>query len=90
MQPNSQRSVLKLIKLSTGAGKTTLLNTLNGRLPYNGEILAGNTPLNKSLQRKMCYVLQQEFFFANLSLKETLEVSKGAASWNFCSQCGAN
>lgn len=57
----------------SGAGKTTLLNALNGRLPYQGEIRAGDTTLKKSVQRKMCYVLQQEFFFANLTLKETLE-----------------
>ncbi|XP_053388651.1 uncharacterized protein LOC128551765 [Mercenaria mercenaria] len=61
------------IMAPSGAGKTTLLNTLNGRISYSGEICVGNTPLNKSLRRRMCYVLQQDYFFANLTLKETLE-----------------
>lgn len=57
----------------SGAGKTTLLNTLNGRVAYRGKITVGGTKLNKGLSRRMCYVLQQECFFGNLTLRETLQ-----------------
>lgn len=58
-----------------GAGKTTLMNTLNGRMPFTGSVQVGKMPLNKDLKRKMCYVLQQEVFFGNLTLQETLQVT---------------
>lgn len=57
----------------SGGGKTTLLNTLAGRHPYSsGELTLSGCNISKSMRRKMCYVLQQDIFFPNLTLSETL------------------
>ncbi|KAL3842528.1 hypothetical protein ACJMK2_020531 [Sinanodonta woodiana] len=57
----------------SGSGKTSLLNTLSGRLSIDsGEVTLNGNPVDKRIKRKICYVLQNDIFFSNLTLKETL------------------
>ena len=63
---------------SSGSGKTTLINFLAGHKVgdrQSGDILLNGQRLNKRLRRKICYVRQEDIFFDNLTLKETLTVS---------------
>ncbi|XP_060678259.1 uncharacterized protein LOC132808835 isoform X2 [Hemiscyllium ocellatum] len=56
-----------------GSGKTTLLSVLSGRQPVRaGTVKMNGMPLNKRLRRSICYVMQQDIFFANLTLRDTL------------------
>ena len=62
--------------LNLGSGKTTLINTLAGRTRINsGSITLNGQKMSRKLKRKVSYVLQEDLFFANLTLRETLRVS---------------
>uniref|UniRef100_H2Z6N0 ABC transporter domain-containing protein n=1 Tax=Ciona savignyi TaxID=51511 RepID=H2Z6N0_CIOSA len=58
---------------NTGSGKTTLLNVLGGRIKCSRcQATIGNQPLTKRTRRNISYVLQQDIFFPNLTLLQTL------------------
>lgn len=57
----------------SGCGKTTLLDALSGQRPIDsGSIRLNRERVSKKWRRKICYVLQQDIFFAELTLRETL------------------
>ncbi len=57
-----------------GCGKTTLLNTLAGRAlsGVTGDIWFNNQRYEKGMKRKLAYVLQQDLFFEQLTVKQQL------------------
>ncbi|XP_065649304.1 uncharacterized protein LOC100201429 isoform X2 [Hydra vulgaris] len=62
----------------SGAGKSTLLNLLVGREKKGQIINSGTIKLNgekasKLLRRKIGYVLQEDIFFSNLTVRQSLE-----------------
>ncbi|CAF5106540.1 unnamed protein product, partial [Rotaria magnacalcarata] len=58
----------------SGCGKTTLLNTLAGRAlsGVTGDIWFNNQRYDRSMKRKLAYVLQQDIFFEQLTVKQQL------------------
>ena len=60
--------------MSIGSGKTTLLNTLSGRAMngVTGDIWFNDQRYERSMKRKLAYVLQQDLFFEQLTVKQQL------------------
>ena len=58
----------------SGSGKTTLLNILGGRGLMNttGEVLVDGAKYRKSMKKTIAYVLQDDIFFTNLTVREQL------------------
>ncbi|KAL6078372.1 ATP-binding cassette sub-family G member 2-like [Balamuthia mandrillaris] len=59
----------------TGSGKTTLLNVLARRVKMNvtGDILVnGEEVSGRRFKRRMAYVLQDDLFFPNLTVRDTV------------------
>ena len=60
----------------SGSGKTTLLDVISGRQqPSNGIVKLNKLPFSKDQRRRLAYVQQDETFFSQLTLWETLWVS---------------
>ncbi|KAK1864939.1 hypothetical protein I4F81_007475 [Pyropia yezoensis] len=64
----------------SGSGKTTLLNALSGRVPATkGLRLTGNIHINgvplADASPAVAYVMQEDLFFAQLTVRETLEMA---------------
>lgn len=58
----------------SGSGKTTLLNVLGGRALANltGDVLINNVKYRKSMRRTIAYVLQEDIFYTNLTVRQQL------------------
>ena len=58
----------------SGCGKTTLLNILAGRIlnGVTGNVWLNNQRYDKCMKRKFAYVLQDDIFFENLTIKQQL------------------
>jgi ABC-type multidrug transport system ATPase subunit/ABC-type multidrug transport system permease subunit len=61
----------------SGSGKTTLLNVLGGRGRANlqGEVYLNNEPFKKSLRRTIAYVLQEDIFYSELTVRQQLTIT---------------
>ena len=58
----------------SGSGKTTLLNVLGGRALANlsGDVMINNVKYRKSMRRTIAYVLQEDIFYTNLTVRQQL------------------
>lgn len=61
----------------SGSGKTTLLNVLGGRGRANlkGTVYINNEPFKKSMRRNVAYVLQEDIFYTELTVRQQLTIT---------------
>ena len=61
----------------SGSGKTTLLNIIAGRVKKNvtGKLLVNGQPMDRLAKRHTAFVLQDDIFFSDLTVKQTLELT---------------
>ena len=68
-------TIVRLWCAVSGAGKSTLLNVLTGTIaPSCGHVTLNGAPVDRRWRRKMAYVMQNDAFYADLTLRETLTV----------------
>ena len=66
-----------------GSGKTTLLNVAGGySKAMRGTVTLNGQDIKSMLRSGVSYVMQNEVFFPNLTLRETITVS-----WFLCALC---
>ena len=66
-----------------GSGKTSLLNILAGRAnaaSSDGYVTLNGDVINKTLRRRISYVTQEDIFFPNLTVEQTLKVMTSSLS----------
>jgi ABC-type multidrug transport system ATPase subunit len=61
----------------SGSGKTTLLNILGGRglQDVTGTVYINNAKFKKSMRKTIAYVLQEDLFFTQLTVREQLSIT---------------
>lgn len=61
----------------SGSGKTTLLNILGGRglSEVTGDVYINNAKFQKSMRKTIAYVLQEDLFFTQLTVREQLTIT---------------
>ena len=80
---------LHMYDMHIGSGKTTLLNAIAGYIPTSkGNVFVDGVDLSvdSTARKNMSYVMQNELFFEDLTLRETLVVGvercTSARSWH--------
>ena len=72
LNPNA---INQLFHIHSGSGKTTLLNAVSGRQHFeSGTVTLNGAKFDKRLRRRLAFVQQEDVFFSQLTLKETLVV----------------
>lgn len=61
----------------SGSGKTTLLNILGGRGRANmkGDVYINGKAFNKSMRKQIAYVLQEDIFYTQLTVRQQLSIT---------------
>lgn len=71
----------------SGAGKSSLLDCIAGRNPdCTGSILVNGKPWSKGVAKHSCYVMQDDLFYANLTVMEHLTFQAELRMGRVCSK----